>query len=69
MSKDDREETMIKKEKNEDINNAEEGLNRGDIAAQEQKKILRQAKEYSSFFLFLILESFGSVVSARQFCL
>jgi hypothetical protein len=29
MSKDDREETMIKKEKNEDINNAEEGLNRG----------------------------------------
>lgn len=45
MSKDDREETMPKKEKNEDINNAEEDLNRGDIAAQEQKKILRQAKE------------------------
>lgn len=43
-----REKTMPKekeKEKKEDTNTAEEGLNRGDMAAQEQQRIFRQAKE------------------------
>ena len=47
MSEEDRdkEKTMPKeKERNEDTNTAKEGLNRGDVAAQEQQKILKQAK-------------------------
>jgi hypothetical protein len=47
MSEEDRnrEKTMPKeKERKEDTNTAE-GLNRGDMAAQEQKRIFRQAKE------------------------
>lgn len=47
MSEEDRdkEKTLPKeKERNKDKNTAEEGLNRGDVAAQEQQKILKQAK-------------------------
>ena len=48
MSEEDKnkEKTIPKeKEKKEDTNTAEEGLNRGDMAAQEQQRIFRQAKE------------------------
>ena len=48
MSKEDkdREKTMPKeKERKKDTNTAEEGLNRGDMAAQEQQRIFKQAKE------------------------
>ena len=45
MSEDDREETLPKKERKEDTTSEDEGLSRGDVAAQEQKRILKEAKE------------------------
>jgi hypothetical protein len=44
MSEDEKEKTMPKEEK-KDTNATDKDLNRGDMAAQEQKRILRQAKE------------------------
>lgn len=44
MSEDESEKTILKKVK-KDTDATDENLNRGDVAAQEQKRILRQAKE------------------------
>jgi len=52
MSEDEREKTIPKEVKKE-TDAIDENLNRGDVAAQEQKRILKQAKEDKpSSFLF-----------------